>query len=468
MFINKVKKSISRVKAATIYKSNIPKSFAKRDEALKEHYLSDKKFTDRFFYLNTYFIDSFVFHSDISCTRCYFKGEFSYNSRNIDAVEGCTRFLPFLAAFVTNDISKNDQTKTSIIVQKLALAFENGTNPKSVDYWGEVKDYSQLICEAADVALAFWISKDTLYRCLSKKTIKNLTIWLASAAECKTVDNNWHLFKTIIMLVLKTMNDTYKVDLTSYYRIKSFYNGNGWFSDGDGEKFDYYNAWAFHYSLYWINKIDPQLDHNFIRESNKQFSQSFKYFFSPKGIPFFGRSVCYRMAAPCPLIASVLLDNEGVEHGVAGRAFDSIWRYFISQSSLVDGVPTQGYESQDLRFLDEYSGPGSSLWSLRSLILALQVPSSSTFFQPDRYCLPIETNSFNLEIKALNARLEGDVTTGDVKLVRKHKSKVYKVENYTLFIKLKEAITQRPHRPKNNHVKNELAEYSVLKPFSRL
>src|SRR5207248_770688 len=82
------------------------------------------------------------------------------------------------------------------------------------------------------------------------------------------------------------------------------------------------------------------------------------------------RSACYRMAAPVPL----LLEQFDAVHGQPGearRALDATWEYFLQHNGAKDGNITQGYCGSDARVLDNYSGPASCLWGMRSLIAAI-------------------------------------------------------------------------------------------------
>ena len=85
------------------------------------------------------------------------------------------------------------------------------------------------------------------------------------------------------------------------------------------------------------------------------------------------------MAAPSPLIFGQQTDPDEVPPAEARRALDATWSYFIQRDSLKGGNVTQGYCESDPRILDNYSGPASCLWALRSLILAYSMSSDSAF-----------------------------------------------------------------------------------------
>src|SRR5262249_829626 len=136
-----------------------------------------------------------------------------------------------------------------------------------------------------------------------------------------------------------------------YARVRSFYRGDGWFSDGPGDVFDYYNAWGIHYQLFWLEQIDPSWDKPFIAEASREFLETYRYLLSPAGFPIMGRSVCYRMAAPVPLVLAQI-EQDHIEAGEARRAMDATWQYFLRHNGAHDGNITQGYCGSDARVLD--------------------------------------------------------------------------------------------------------------------
>ncbi|TAA47748.1 DUF2264 domain-containing protein [Corallincola spongiicola] len=470
MITARIMRSLQRWRDAKAYRQYIPQNNGAYDKTLQDVYCSEQPFTERVSFLCRYFVTSFFMHANETMTRCYFEGAFSYNDRDLDAIEGCTRMLPFLASVSEHygQIVEGLDGRLINIDEVLTTAFSNGTDPESNGYWGNTVDYGQLICEAADVALAIWISRKSVWDRLEPKQRSNILQWLDTASRSQIVDNNWHLFRFTILVVIEALDPDRKADTSSYERIKSFYVGDGWFTDGEGQHFDYYNAWAFHYTLYWLNEIQPELDPHFIKLSSKKFCKGYKHFFSPLGVPFFGRSLCYRTAAPAPLVASVLLNNDEISPGLAKRAFDQIWRLFIDKKGIKSGLPTQGYFGSDLRFLDEYSGTGSSLWGLRSLILLLRADHDSELFLAKDEKLPVERFDFEFSIDSIQLQLSGDYESHDITATWIFRDRVplsKSPDNYGIAERIKEILSQRPQRPKNEYVKNKLYKYICSKPI---
>jgi hypothetical protein len=256
--------------------------------------------------------------------------------------------------------------------------------------------------------------------------------------------------------------------LRSHYdRMKSFYRGDGWFSDGPGRKFDYYNAWGVHYPLFWIEQIDPRWDSEFIRAARKEFVSTYKYLIARDGLPIMGRSICYRMAVPAPLIFGHSSDPDVVSAGEARRALDLVWRYFILRGAVINGTVTQGYCGADPRVLENYSGPASCLWALRSLVVAFHLRSDSLFWTTPPGRLPIDEGDYRVVIDALGWSIHGNRDTGSVEIINGDSLPPEQTQlgKYSMVRRLKTFVHATPHRPENEAAKYKRRAYSSAHPF---
>jgi hypothetical protein len=323
--------------------------------------------------------------------------------------------------------------------------------------------------EAADVALAVWLSRESVWNATSAGEKAHISAWLAGADGKRTVDNNWHLFVVLVDTVLHALGCPYDAAERSrrYERARSFYRGDGWFSDGPDGKFDYYNVWGFHYTLDWIRRIDPQWDPAFLDAVRRDFAAKFKYFFGPNGFPIMGRSVCYRIAAPAALVSASFLDPELVTPGEARRALDLAWRYFIRNGAVARGNVTQGYFASDPRILDSYSGPASCLWSLRSLVVAFSLSEDSDFWRRPGAPLPVEKGDFVLEIPAIGWRVIGDSGKADVRIEPDANAgrPTPRLEPVATKDRVLNSLLARGRRPSNLAAKYESQVYSSARPF---
>jgi hypothetical protein len=425
--------------------------------------------------LFTYFLEGYYFYKSKSGALVNYPGLPSKHMREIDQLEGFTRMAPLIGAWLysgRNPILTLHNGNSIDLAVALKQAIIAGTDPESEEYWGRMKKKDQRIVEAADVALVLWMTRTQLWDTLGPDQQKHISRWLAQVNGKKIPDNIWHLFVALVNAVLIDLGQEEGSEnqiQQHYVSMKKFYRGKGWFTDGlkHGERFDHYNAWGIHYSLYWLNKIQPELDSPFIQDAVGEFSESYKLLFTPNGFPIYGRSICYRMALPAPLIMASTHSPKQVSSGEARRAMDLTWRYFIQHGAVRAGTVTQGFCGTDPRILDHYSGQGSCLWSLRSLIIALSLPATDSYWQTSPEWLPIEKQSYTVTLDVPGWVVSGD-SQQQVTLQRIHddpKRTEPKLEEYGWLESFKEKFTYRLARPQNTGAKYDGSSYSSELPF---
>ena len=361
-----------------------------------------------------YFVEGWHAYSLPARHAAAYPGYPSRNGKKDDQMEGFARVMPLFAAWIQSGREGQVRLPSGALVtleEELERGLLAGTDPSADTFWGPMTtEYQQRVVEAADIALALWMVKDTLWADLRQDQRDRVASWLMQINRCKGVDNNWHLFYVLVDRVLNALG--YEKAIPSsrkrYLRVKEFYLGSGWFQDGPDGPVDYYNAWGFHYLLFWIHEVDASWDPGFIPECQRAFLSSYKHLIGPNGVPILGRSIPYRIAVSAPLVLGQRDHPDVVNPGMARRALDVTWRYFIQHGAVRNGAITQGYFDTDLRVLDVYSGPASSLWSLRSLIAAVYQSHSSTFWTSDSSPLPVERESYTHHIGEAGWRVHGD------------------------------------------------------------
>lgn len=441
-------------------------------EVLLEDFAVSAPSAEAYDRLFQYFLTGFLAYSDSHGALAHYPGLPSTHGKRVDAVEGFTRFAPLAAAWLNSGRSSRVQLPDGRVVDLTALierGLLNGTDTTSPGYWGQVTDYDQRIVEAADVALTVWLTRDLIWKGLNQSQKEQIHRWLSNSATRVVPDNNWHLFTTFVPLVLRELG--FAEDLTRarehYARLKSFYRGEGWFSDGPGKVFDYYNAWAIHYHLYWISRVDPGWDPEFIASSREAFLRSYKHLIGRGGVPMRGRSVCYRMATAAPLVFDYNSGSRTTKAGEARRALDLTWTYFIARGAVREGTVTQGYCGPDERMLDNYSGPASCLWSLRSLIPAFAIPAGDDFWSAAANSLPIDRGSYRFRVAAVGWTISGDSRTGITALTADDSlpdSLTY-LRSPGRWSQLKALVAGRPNRPRNRMAKYQQGTYQSEPPF---
>jgi hypothetical protein len=344
----------------------------------------------------------------------------SWSGPECDALEGFARTMPCFGAWCA---SGRDPVVLLAQGTRLSLPAEfkrgllAGTDPARPTYWGDMPGKSnQRIVEAADVALALWLFRESVWEGLTEVEKDRVVRWLSLVDGRPGLDNNWHLFFVLIDRVITALGHPARIGgvREHFDRMKAFHLGDGWFKDGPSGHVDFYSAWGFHYALTWIHRIDPQWDPAFINDTQQRFLASYRYLIGPRGFPVLGRSVHYRMAAPAPLVAAATSHPDTVSPAEARRALDVTWRYFVARGALRKGIITQGYHGPDARVLDPYAGPASSLWSLRSLVMAYHHPPGEAFWSGAPQPLPVERGDFELHIAGPQWKVTGEHATGAI------------------------------------------------------
>ena len=443
------------------------------DISIKKSFLTDnnKSPATRYQSLFEYFALGFVKYRSQNGALVYYPGEHSSHGLRVDALEGFSRFFPLAAAYLAsgNEATLELDGEKVNFIQILRQGIIAGTDPNNPEYWGDIKDQDQRIVEAADIALGLWISRNILYSNFSIEEQNQVVSWLEGVIKRKVIDNNWLLFPVVTLKSLQGLgvnNPKYNKEIQEkYQKYKRLYSGEGWFNDPP-KGFDYYNAWAVHYTLFWLDQIDPQFDPDFIQSTQTEFLEFYRYLFSKNGFPMMGRSTCYRLGAPAPIIAGTLIAPDLISPGFAYRVLDLTWSFFIQHDALREGTVTQGYCGQNISVLNRYSGAGSCLWSLRSLVTAFYVDQFIPFWESSSEQLPIEVSDFSIVNKSIGWLIKGERSTQTIELhlLKEETSEIPEIKQYGIFHKLMESVFQKPFRPNNSQALYHRPIYSTASP----
>jgi hypothetical protein len=362
-----------------------------------------------------------------------------YGARN-DAIEGVSRLLPLWAAALDSPLLAPADVEG--MAEHLQRALRQGSDPGHPGYWGDIGERSTLICEGADIALALWLARRSVWPLLDAGMQRQLLSWLGKAVGRQTADNNWHLFVVLIDAVLAALDPQHRFSSAArLQRVAGFRRANGCFSDGPTGAVDYYNAWGFHYLLFWLHEIDETAYGELARQTLPDFCDWYRWLFTRDGsLPLFGRSLCYRFATPLPLLCAARLQPRSMPEAL--MVYQRVWQFFGAAGGLRAGRPTQGVFGEQLRWLDPYSGPASSFWGTRSLLLYLYLaPTVAPSALPAGPC--------QLHIEGLDAELDVDATRKQVRL-RFAPRAATAVAKRGWRDRLREAIYAVASRPANN------------------
>jgi hypothetical protein len=419
-----------------------------------------------------YLIEGFLTYSRPSHALADYPGLPAGGARKADQFEGFSRIAPLLGVWLEHAASPKltlPSGREVDVAQILESAVLAGTDPKHADYWGDITDRDQRIAEAADVALALWLSRATVWDRLDAEKRRQVAAWLLQVNGKQIADNNWHLFTAQVNVALQALGAEFDAAAIDRHlaRTLEFYGGNGWFTDGPDGPVDYYNAWGFYYHIGWIHRMNAGLLRDTVDKALPVFAADLVHLLGPNGMPVFGRSVCYRMAVSAPLVFASSLHPDALPPAQARRALDLTWGFFLEHGALRDGRITQGYCGDDAAILDNYSGPASCLWSVRSLIAALDVPQDAAFWSEPAAPLPVEVADFSRSIANGKWLVRGDAATGDVTLVNPAPLPEAKtqLESFGFTDRVLSVVRGGPRRPPNEDAKYGRASYGSRQPF---
>ncbi|MBI0384161.1 DUF2264 domain-containing protein, partial [Streptomyces albiflaviniger] len=222
-----------------------------------------------------------------------------------DGLEGFARTF-LLAAFRAAGASGKDQHG---ILERYTAGIARGTltpgrgDAESWPVIGHHGAQGQPMVESASVALGLRLTAPWTWEALPPDAQDRTEEWLRGALRHQPSPNNWYLFPLTVAGFLEAVGrgdaETARAIERGLGLLEGWYQGQGWYSDGDGRSFDHYNGWALHmYPLLHahlagdgelLDRLGPRL---------RTFLEGFSLLFDADGAPIHhGRSLTYRFAA---------------------------------------------------------------------------------------------------------------------------------------------------------------------------
>jgi hypothetical protein len=290
----------------------------------------------------------------------------SWSGRLSDGLEGYARTL-MLAAF------RRDE--------KALERYAEGLAAGTAGSWPRIEDRGQPLVEAASIALALRLTRPLLWDRLDDGVRQRAAAWLGDALTAEPWPCNWELFPVTVGGFLEDIG--YETALSraaidrGLDRIEQWYVGDGWYTDGDGRAFDYYNGWAMH--LYpvlhaWLADDERLLDLYGGRLSAHL--ADYARLFGGDGAPMHqGRSLTYRFATTAPLWLGALTGRTPLSPGETRRLASGALKYFLDRGAVDDnGLLTLGWHGPNSAVLQGYSGPASPYWASKGFLGLLLPP----------------------------------------------------------------------------------------------
>ncbi|MDQ0764776.1 DUF2264 domain-containing protein [Streptomyces canus] len=288
--------------------------------------------------------------------------------------------------------------------------------------WPRIEDRSQPLVEAASIAFALRITKPLLWDRLDDAVRQRAAAWLGDALTAEAWPCNWELFPVTVAGFLESAG--YEPDASrkaidrGLERIEQWYVGEGWYTDGDGRKFDYYNGWAMH--LYpvlhaWLAQDDGLTDLYGGRLSRHL--EDYARLFGADGAPMHqGRSLTYRFATTAPLWLGALTGHTPLPPGETRRLASGALKYFLDRGAVDShGLLTLGWHGPDPAVLQGYSGPASPYWASKGF-LGLLLPADHEVWTAVEEPGPAERSDAVTSITAPNWLLQSTSSDGLVRL----------------------------------------------------
>ncbi|MEV0178677.1 DUF2264 domain-containing protein [Streptomyces sp. NPDC050625] len=331
----------------------------------------------------------------------------SWSGRLSDGLEGYARTL-LLAAF------RRDENTLGRYADGLAAGASG--------VWPRIEDRSQPLVEAASIALALRLTRPLLWDRLDEPVRERAAAWLADALTAEPWPCNWELFPVTVGGFLQEIG--YEADASrkaverGLERIEQWYVGDGWYSDGPGRAFDYYNGWAMH--LYpvlhaWLAGDAALLDLYGARL--ERHLADYARLFGGDGAPMLqGRSLTYRFATTAPLWLGALTGRTPLAPGETRRLASGALKYFLDREAVDEhGLLTLGWHGPDETLLQGYSGPASPYWASKGF-LGLLLPADHAVWTAAEEPGPAERTDAVTPISGPNWLLQSTSSDGVVRL----------------------------------------------------
>jgi hypothetical protein len=290
----------------------------------------------------------------------------------------------------------DDNTKEGIMRKQLRTealkGLVNAVNPSSPDYLN-FRTERQPIVDAAYLAQAFLRAPKALWEPLDTLTKRRFINEFKSLRTRSGAYNNWLLFAGITEAFLLKINGGYdpaRIDF-AFHKMKEWYVGDGWYSDGPKFSFDYYNSYVIHPMLVDMlkvmveKKIVANDEYELAVKRMVRYSEFLERLISPEGTyPAFGRSITYRTAAFQALVQTALMEKlpSYIEPAQVRCALTKVMHNMYDGNQNFDnsGWLVLGFNGHQPMVADQYTSTGS-LYMATLGFLTLGLPVNNRFWR---------------------------------------------------------------------------------------
>jgi hypothetical protein len=317
---------------------------------------------------------------------------YSLRAEKVTHLEAVGRTMAGLAPWLAlpDDETREGKLRKQLRTE-LLKGLVNAVDPSHPDYLNFRTEH-QPIVDAAYVAQAFLRAPKVLWEPLDSLTKKRFIEEFKSLRTRKGAYNNWLLFAGINEGFLMKIGEQYDPSRIDYAlrKMKEWYVGDSWYSDGEKFSMDYYNSYVIHSMLVDLlqitveHKFSPQQDYNTALQRMIRYSEFLERIVSPEGTyPAFGRSITYRTAA-FQALAQVALMEKLPQHIAPAQvrcALTKVMHNMFDGSQNFDskGWLVLGFNGHQPMVADEYTSTGS-LYICTIGFLTLGLPADNQFW----------------------------------------------------------------------------------------
>ena len=280
----------------------------------------------------------------------------------------------------------------------------------------------QPMVESASIALGLRLTAPWTWDALTPDARDRTEEWLRGALRHAPAPNNWYLFQLTVAGFLESVGrgdaETARAIDRPLGLLDGWYQGQGWYSDGDGRAFDHYNGWALHmYPLLHahlagdralLDRLGPRLE---------EFLDGFALLFDANGAPIHhGRSLTYRFAAGAAVALGALTGHTPLAPGTTRRLLSGALRHFLDRGALsADGILGLGWYGPHAPTVQRYSGPASPYWASKGF-LGLLLPADHPVWTAPEEPAPAEGPDRALALPAPGLLVQTTASDGLVRL----------------------------------------------------
>lgn len=310
----------------------------------------------------------------------------------ITHLEALGRTLAGIAPWLALPDDDTEEGKLRKQMRKEVLkGLKNAVDPSSPDKLNFTKQ-AQPIVDAAYLVHAFIRAPKALWEPLDHITKQRYIDSFKSLRNRTGAYNNWLLFTGLTEAFLLQQGeqfDPFRINVVKN-KIKEWYVGDGWYSDGNKFSMDYYNAYVLNpmmvamLEILLTKKKANQEEYNEAMLRMIRHAEFSERIIAPDGtFPAFGRSVTYRTAA-FQSLADIALREKLPPHISPAQVrcgLTAVHRkmYEGNQNFDINGWLVLGFNGHQPEIADVYTSTGS-LYMATLSFLPLGLPADNKFW----------------------------------------------------------------------------------------